>query len=64
MIKYQHALNLHQNFNDEQQNETWLQLNFQQNYTARNDKNIICDNSTNNVLTMFLISKKNISFVN
>ena len=46
MMKYKHAIQLYKNFNVEQEKETWLQLNFQQNYTARNDKILIYDNST------------------
>ena len=43
MTKYKHVIQLSNNFNVEQQNETWLQLNFQ---LARNDKILIYDNST------------------
>ena len=45
MMKYRLALQLHRLYNQEIENEDWIDLNFQQNFNSRNDKVKIIDNT-------------------
>ena len=49
MMHYKLALQLYKNFNAQKQGDTWLDLNFQQNYGQRNKFVMIVDNSTQKV---------------
>ena len=57
MMHYKLALQLFKNFNDQKQGETWLDLNFQQNYGQRNKFVMIVDNSTQKVGISNLIKR-------
>ena len=59
MMHYKLALQLFKNFNDQTQGETWLDLNFQQNYGQRNEFVMIVDNSTHKVGRNNLINRLN-----
>ena len=60
MMKYKHSLQLYKNFNDNSQNETWLRLNFQQNYNQRNEFVIITDTSMNRIGKNLMINRLNL----
>ena len=42
-MKFKHAIQLFKNYNDDKQNETWLNLNFQQNFGQRQNTVYIYD---------------------
>ena len=60
MMKYKHSLQLYKNFNDNSQNETWLKLNFQQNYNQRNEFVMITDTSMNRIGKNLMINRLNV----
>ena len=49
LMKYKLAVQLYKNFNDRCERETWMALNFQQNYGTRNEYVRISDNSRHKV---------------
>ena len=59
MMHYKLALQLYKNFNAQKQGDTWLDLNFQQNYGQRNKFVMIVDNSTHKVGRINLINRLN-----
>ena len=60
MMKYNHSLQLYKNFNDNSQNETRLRLNFQQNYSQRNDSVLITETSINIIGKNLMMNRLNI----
>ena len=59
MMHYKLALQLYKNFNDVNQNETWMDLNFQQNFGPRNEFIAIVDTSLHKVGRNNLINRLN-----
>ena len=59
MMHYKLALQLYKNFNDVNQNETCMDLNFQQNFVPRNEFIAIVDTSFHKVGRNNLINRLN-----
>ena len=59
LMKYKLAIQLFKSFNDCDQNDTWISLNFQQNFGQRNHNVTIIDNSTHKVGRNMLINRLN-----
>ena len=60
MMKFKHAIQLYKNFNDDKQNETWLNLNFQQNFGQRQDSVRIFGTSITRVGKNNMINRLNV----
>ena len=45
MLKYKHSIQLYKNFNERNQNETWMNLNFQLDFGTRNEHVHLFDSS-------------------
>ena len=60
MMKYKLAIQLYNNFNDKRGGETWMSLNFQQNFGPRNECILISDKSRHKIGRNILVNRLNI----
>ena len=60
LMTYKLSLQLYKSYNDNQQNETWLSLNFQQMFNNRTDIILIADESKNRIGKNIFINRLNI----
>ncbi len=57
LMTYKLSLQLYKSYNDNQQNETWLRLNFQQMFNNRTDTILIADESKNRIGKNIIINR-------
>ena len=57
LMTYKLSLQLYKSYNDNQQNETWLSLNFQQMFNNRTDTILIADESKNRIGKNIIINR-------